>query len=150
MWLGFCMVTWQPYKLYGCNLELPDEYKDHISMIYSCTACICFNVVTYNCPHKFFKQLGLAEVCIPNEMPNMNIHPKTSLSKNKKKDWKTTGLYAKVNEYWDKRHDYVVNAGQMDWSSGPSRNSRSGSSEQIHNEEHRWICLDRLIMIGTR
>ncbi|CAL9234118.1 unnamed protein product [Arabidopsis halleri] len=26
-------------------------------MIYSCIACICFNVVAYNCPHKFFKQL---------------------------------------------------------------------------------------------
>lgn len=109
----YSQVTWQPYKISDRDLELHDEYKDHVYMIYSCAACICFNVVAYNCPHNFFKQLGPAEVCTPNEMPDMKIHPKLSISKNKDKDWRTTSLYAKVNQCWNKQHYYVVNAGHV-------------------------------------
>ncbi|CAH8391040.1 unnamed protein product [Eruca vesicaria subsp. sativa] len=62
---------------------------------------------------QFFKQLGLATVCMLYEMPDMKIHPKLSISKNKNKNWRTTSLYAKVNEYWDKRHDYVMKAEEV-------------------------------------
>ncbi|CAL9242143.1 unnamed protein product [Arabidopsis halleri] len=86
------------------NLELPHEYKDHICMIYSCSPCICFNVIAYNRPHQFFKQLGLEEVSIPDT----NIHPEKKLSKYKGKNWKKYGDYGKVNNYGKKRHDYVL------------------------------------------
>lgn len=95
-------VTWEPYKSSTRNLELPHEYKDHISMIYSCSPCICFNVIAYNRPHQFFKQLGLEEVSIPDDIPDMNIHPEKKLSKYKGKNWKEKGDYGKVNNYWDK------------------------------------------------
>ncbi|KAG7559799.1 Aminotransferase-like plant mobile domain [Arabidopsis thaliana x Arabidopsis arenosa] len=71
-------VTWEPYKSSTRNLELPHEYKDHICMIYSCSPCICFNVIAYNRPHQFFKQLGLEEDHDENDDTHSESHEQHS------------------------------------------------------------------------
>ncbi|KAG7564609.1 Aminotransferase-like plant mobile domain [Arabidopsis suecica] len=115
-------VTWEPYK----------------------------SSTSYNRPHQFFKQLGLEEVSIPDDIPDMNIHPERKLSKYKGKNWKEYGDYGKVNNYWEKRHDYVLlnvrlqdhdenddthsesheQHSQMDMSLGTSRNQGQNDEAQ--------------------
>lgn len=97
-------------------------------------------MIAYNRPHQFFKQLGLEEVSIPDDIPDMNIHPEKKLSKYKGKNWKEYGDYGKVNNnYWEKRHDYVfLNVRLQDHDENDDTHSES---HEQHSQVTSIYCI---------